>query len=83
MVTQIKLFAAHVDVSDTSVQGEAGLACGVPIDEGIESGLLVAGDITVGTVQYVTFVEAVLLDAVVADALAERQVDDPLRVERL
>ena len=83
MVTQIKLFAAHVDVSDTSVQSEAGFACGVPIDEGIESGLLVAGDITVGTVQYVTFVEAVLLDAVVADALAERQVDHPLRVEEV
>ena len=83
MVTQIKLFAAHVDVSDTSVQGEAGLACGVPIDEGVEAGLLVAGDVAVGAVQHVALVEAVLLDAVVADALTECQVDYPLRVEEV
>ena len=83
VVLEVELLAAHVDVSDTSVQSEAGFACGVPIDEGIESGLLVAGDVAVGAVQYVALVEAVLLDAIVADALAERQVDHPFGVEEV
>ena len=83
MIAQVELFAAYVNVGDTSVQCETGLACGIPIDEGIESGLLVAGDVAVGAVQYVALVEAVLLDAVVADALTECQVDYPLRVEEV
>ena len=83
VVAQVELLAAHVDVGDAPVQREAGLARGVPVDEGVEAGLLVAGDVAVGAVQDVTLVEAVLLDAVVADALTKRQVDDPLRVEEV
>ena len=83
VVLEVELLAAHVDVGDAPVQRETGLARGVPVDEGVEAGLLVAGDVAVGAVQHVALIEAVLLDAVVADALAERQVDHPLRVEEV